>query len=167
MSMLWLWNRHLLRFWKEEDSPGRIQGLVYQFIPSIYDASVVDEGIPVPDDEGGGRAGFYGRACWLASHPVQRYMRHGLWPNALNLRINDCCPAPDTGNAVVNRTVRFRYLSFGINTELYETYFSFFLCGATMFPCLFTNLSGTERTCGCSYGNKTACHWPKNTLNKL
>ena len=40
-----------------EDAPHRIQGIGANFIPSIYDASVVDEIIPVPDDEAirGGR----------------------------------------------------------------------------------------------------------------
>ena len=40
-----------------EDAPHRIQGIGANFIPSIYDASVVDEVIPVPDDEAirGGR----------------------------------------------------------------------------------------------------------------
>lgn len=34
-----------------ESAPHRIQGIGANFIPSIYDASVVDEVIPVPDDE--------------------------------------------------------------------------------------------------------------------
>ncbi|WP_373782876.1 cysteine synthase A [Bacteroides heparinolyticus] len=34
-----------------DDAPHRIQGIGANFIPSIYDASVVDEVIPVPDDE--------------------------------------------------------------------------------------------------------------------
>lgn len=40
-----------------ESAPHRIQGIGANFIPSIYDASVVDEVIPVPDDEAirGGR----------------------------------------------------------------------------------------------------------------
>lgn len=40
-----------------EAAPHRIQGIGANFIPSIYDASVVDEVIPVPDDEAirGGR----------------------------------------------------------------------------------------------------------------
>lgn len=40
-----------------EPAPHRIQGIGANFIPSIYDASVVDEVIPVPDDEAirGGR----------------------------------------------------------------------------------------------------------------
>ena len=47
-----------------EDAPHRIQGIGANFIPSIYDASVVDEVIPVPDDEairGGRELAFYGR----------------------------------------------------------------------------------------------------------
>ncbi len=32
-------------------APHRIQGIGANFIPSIYDASVVDEVVPVPDDE--------------------------------------------------------------------------------------------------------------------
>ena len=34
-----------------EDAPHRIQGIGANFIPALYDASVVDEVIPVPDDE--------------------------------------------------------------------------------------------------------------------
>ena len=34
-----------------EDAPHRIQGIGANFIPSLYDASVVEEIIPVPDDE--------------------------------------------------------------------------------------------------------------------
>lgn len=34
-----------------DDAPHRIQGIGANFIPSIYDASVVDEVVPVPDDE--------------------------------------------------------------------------------------------------------------------
>ena len=39
------------------EGPHRIQGIGANFIPAIYDASVVDEGLPVPDDEAirGGR----------------------------------------------------------------------------------------------------------------
>lgn len=39
------------------DGPHRIQGIGANFVPAIYDASVVDEVIPVPDDEAirGGR----------------------------------------------------------------------------------------------------------------
>lgn len=40
-----------------EPAPHRIQGIGANFIPSIYDASIIDEIIPVPDDEAirGGR----------------------------------------------------------------------------------------------------------------
>ena len=40
-----------------EAAPHRIQGIGANFIPSLYDSSVVDEVIPVPDDEAirGGR----------------------------------------------------------------------------------------------------------------
>lgn len=40
-----------------EPAPHRIQGIGANFIPSIYDASIIDEVIPVPDDEAirGGR----------------------------------------------------------------------------------------------------------------
>jgi len=39
------------------EGPHRIQGIGANFIPAIYDASVVDEVLPVPDDEAirGGR----------------------------------------------------------------------------------------------------------------
>ena len=113
-----------------EDAPHRIQGIGANFIPSIYDASVVDEIIPVPDDEAirGGRE--------LAS-------TEGLLAGISS-----------GGTLFVNRTVRFRYLSFGINTErLYEEiYFFFPFVWSHDVSCLFTNLSGTERTCGCSHG---------------
>ena len=36
--------------------------------------------------------------------------------------------------------------------------FSFLLCGATMFPAFSQTYQELS---------KTACHWPKNTLNKL
>ena len=41
--------------------------------------------------------------------------------------------------------------------------FSFFLCGATMFPAF----SQTYQELRLQPRSKTACHWPKNTLNKL
>ena len=34
-----------------EAAPHRIQGIGANFVPALYDASVVDEVIPVPDDE--------------------------------------------------------------------------------------------------------------------
>lgn len=141
-----------------EDAPHRIQGIGANFIPSIYDASVVDEIIPVPDDEAirGGRelastegllAGISsGAAVYAARLLAER-------PEFADKMI--VALLPDTGGTLfVNRTVRFRYLSFGINTELLyeETYFFFLLVWSHDVPCLFTNLSGTERTCGCSHG---------------
>ena len=96
------------------EGPHRIQGIGANFIPAIYDASVVDEVLPVPDDEAirGGRelastegllAGIYsGAAVYAARLLAQR-------PDFADKKI--VVLLPDTGE---------RYLS----TELFafETY---------------------------------------------
>ena len=72
-----------------EDAPHRIQGIGANFIPSIYDASVVDEIIPVPDDEAirGGRelASTEGLLAGISSGAAVYAAR--LLAERLNLRI--------------------------------------------------------------------------------
>ena len=75
-----------------EDAPHRIQGIGANFIPALYDASVVDEGIPVPDDEAI-RAG--------REHlPERLSMRHVCWrcvPNLPTKRWWPCCLIRERG----------------------------------------------------------------------
>ena len=96
------------------EGPHRIQGIGANFIPAIYDASVVDEVLPVPDDEAirGGRelASTEGLLAGISSGAAVYAARLlGQRPDFADKKI--VVPLPDTGE---------RYLS----TELFafETY---------------------------------------------
>lgn len=60
-------------------APHRIQGIGANFIPKIYDASVVDEVMGVPDDEAirAGRELALRKDYWPVFLPVQPFMRRG------------------------------------------------------------------------------------------
>ena len=87
-----------------EDAPHRIQGIGANFIPSIYDASVVDEIIPVPDDEAirGGRelASTEGLLAGISSGAAV-YAARLLAERPEFADKSDCCPtARYGGNAI-------------------------------------------------------------------
>lgn len=95
-------------------APHRIQGIGANFIPAIYDASVVDEVLPVPDDEAirGGRELASTEGLLAGYLPVQLYMQRVCWHNVRIL--------PDKKIVVLLPDTGERYLS----TELFafETY---------------------------------------------
>lgn len=75
---------------------------------------------------------------------------------------------PDTGNAICQQNCSLSIPILGINTELLyeETYFSFFLCGATMFPAFSqTYQELSERAVAAT--EQDSLSLAENTLNKL
>lgn len=85
-----------------EDAPHRIQGIGANFIPALYDASVVDEVIPVPDDEAFvPDANWHPpRDCWREYLPERLSMRHVCWrcvPNLPTKRWWPCCLIRERG----------------------------------------------------------------------